>query len=110
MNPIQKNWINFKTHFRKSHRGLEETGQLKTEDVGFHQSNPVNDMVSHTAGLPFPYPPQGCQEPIYAPTTTPISNYGPILAPIVQPAPAANATTAATSTIIPQLLTSMQHM
>ena len=80
------------------------------EDAILHQANLVNNIVSHMAGLTCPYPPQGFQETTYAPTNTPIPNYAPIIEPIVQPDPAANAATDAASTIIPQLLTHMQHI
>ena len=33
------------------------------EDVGYHQANLFNDIVSHMSGLPFTYPPQ---DPAYA--------------------------------------------
>ena len=62
------------------------------------------------AGLPFSCPPQICQEPIYAPTHTPILNAPPILAPIVQPSLASNAATDVISTFIPQLLATIQDM
>ena len=58
MTTIQQNWINFKTRFRTAHRKLEEIGELKMEDTGYHQSNPFNDVVSPMSGLPCPYPPQ----------------------------------------------------
>ena len=58
MNPIQQNWIHFKTHFRTSHREIEETGKLAMEAAGYHKANLVNDIVAHMSGLPFPYPPQ----------------------------------------------------
>ena len=110
MNPIQQNWINFKTHFRTSHRNIEETGELTMEHVGFHQSNLVNGIVSHINCLPFTYPPQGCQEPVYVLTTHPIPMDAPMIPPIVQPSPAANYSTNATSNIIPKLLTNMQKI
>ena len=110
MNPIQQNWINFKTHFRTSHHEIEETGELTMEHVGFHQSNLVNGIVSHINCLPFTYPPQGCQEPGYVTTTDPIPMDAPMISPIVQPSPAANSATNAASTIIPQIPTSMQKI
>ena len=110
MNPIQQNWINFKNHFCTVHRKLEETGEWTIENAVFHQSNLVNDIVSHIFGLPYPYPPQVFQEPTSAPTTTSIPNSAPMIAPIVQPAQADNATTNAISTFILQLLTSMQYI
>ena len=79
-------------------------------DVGLHQSNIVNNIVSHMSGLEFIYPPQGCQETTYAPITTPITHADPMMAPTVQPAAAVNAATNAASNITPQLLTIMQHM
>ena len=80
------------------------------EDVGYHQSNLLNDIVSHMSSLPATYPLQGCQEPVYAPTTTPIPYSVPAMEPIFQPYPGANSDTDVTSTILHQLLTSMQHM
>lgn len=110
LNPIQQIWINFKTHFCTAHHELKETGELTMKDAGFHQGNQVNRIVSHMAGITHPYPPQGCQDPTYAPTTTPIPNDSPMIAPIVQPAVAANSATNDASTVIPQLLTSMNHI
>ena len=110
MNPIQKNWINFKIPFCTAHRELKETGESKMQDAGFHQANLVNEFVSNLAALQFPYPPTGTQEPIYSPTPTLIPTAAPMLAPISQTAPAANADTDAASTIIPELLTKMQKM
>ena len=72
------------------------------EDAVYHQANLVNDIVSHMSGLPFPYPPQ---EPAY----TSIPNPAPTIVPTVQPTPVANVATDV-SNILPQLLTSMQHM
>ena len=109
MNPIQQNWSNFKTDFRTDHRNLKETFRLSMEDVGYHQANLLNYTVSHMSGLSFTYPTQGYQDIVYAPTITPIPNYAPTIAPIIQPSPEANAITDATSNIIPQLITSIQH-
>ena len=103
MNSIQKNWINFKTHFCTAHRELEETGELTMEDAVYHQANLVNNIFVHMSGLSFPYPPQGCHDPVY----TLISNYAPTISPIVQPYPAANDATNATYNILPQLLNRM---
>ena len=82
------------------------------KDADFCQDNLVNSTVSHMDGIPFPYPHQGFQEPIYAPTPTPtpIPTTAPMLAPILQPDPSANVATYAQSTITPQLLTSMHQM
>ena len=79
MNPIQQNWINLKTHFFTAHRKLEETGEFIMEDAEYHQANLGNDIVADISGLQFPYPPQGCEEPVY----TPIPNTAPTIAPIV---------------------------
>ena len=32
------------------------------EDVVLHQGDIINEILLHMAGLPFIYPPQGCQE------------------------------------------------
>ena len=56
MATIQKNWIHFKTHFCTAHRELKETGELTTEDAGFHQYNLVNNIVAHISGQLFTYP------------------------------------------------------
>ena len=77
------------------------------KDSVLHQVNPVTNIVSHMAGLQFPYPPQGCKEPTYAPTTTPIPNAAPMMAPIFQPNPAANVATDAAYTITHQMPTSI---
>ena len=61
-------------------------------------------------GLPFTYLNTGFQEPIYASTTIHIPTAAPMLAPIFQPDPAANDTTNAEITFIPQLLTRIQQM
>ena len=58
MNPIQQNWIHFKTHFRTAHRKLEETGKLTMEAAGCHQSILVNNILAHMSGLLCTYPPQ----------------------------------------------------
>ena len=65
MNPFRQNWINFKTHFRTSHRKLEEIGELIMEDARCHQYNLVNNIISHMSGLSFPYPPQEPATPWY---------------------------------------------
>ena len=103
MNPIQQNWINFKTHFGTAHRELNETGKLTMEDAGYHQANLVNNVVAHMSRLTLTYPPL---ETAY----TQITNCSPTIAPTVQPSPAANDDTNAASNILPHLLTSMQHM
>ena len=102
MNPIQQNWINFKAHFRISHRNIEETGKLTMEAVGYHQSNLVNDIVTHMSGLSFPYPPQ---DPEYTPTP----NTYTTIVPTVQPNPVSNVATDV-SNILPQILNSMKQM
>ena len=69
----------FKNPFFTAHRKLEETGEFIMEDAEYHQANLVNDIVADISGLQFPYPPQGCKEPVY----TPITNTAPTIAPIV---------------------------
>ena len=102
MNPIQKNWIIFKTSFRTAHRELEETGKLTIKDTGYHLANLVNDILAHMSGLPFPY---SSPEPAYTPTPNP----DPTIVPTIQPTPVANVATDVSNTL-PQLLTSIQHM
>ena len=102
MNPIQRNWINFKTHFCTAHRELEETVELTMEGAGYHQANLVNNIVTHMSGLPFPYP-------LQEPECTPTPNRDPTIVPTVQPTPVANVTTDVYY-VLPQLLTSMQQM
>ena len=106
MNPIRQNWINFKAHSCTAHHKIKKNGKLTMEDAVFLQANLVNDMVAHMSGLPFPYPPQVCQEQVYIL----IPNSAPTIAPIIQPSPSANAATDAASNILHQLITSMQHM
>ena len=86
MNPVQHNWINFKSHFCTGHRELEETSKLTMEAAGYHQANLVNYIVTHMSGLSFPYPPQ---DPEYTPTPNP----APTIVPTVQPTPVANVIT-----------------
>ena len=43
---IQKTRIAFKTHFRKSHLELTETGELTLEQYGYGQDKPVEEIVS----------------------------------------------------------------
>ena len=86
MNPIQQNWINFRTHFFTAHRELEETGKLKMEASGYHQDNLVNDIFAHMSGIPFTYPPQETE-------FTPTPNPDPTIVPTVQPIPVANVAT-----------------
>ena len=71
MNPIQKNWINFKTHFCTAHSDLKETGELTMEAIGYHQYNLVNDIAAHMSRLPFNYPPQ---DPEFTPTMIQTTN------------------------------------
>ena len=58
MNPIQKNWIIFKTSFRTAHRELEETGKLTMEAAGYHQDKLGYKIVSHMTEIQFPYQPR----------------------------------------------------
>ena len=102
MAPIQKNWINFKTHFCTAHRKLEETGELAMEAAGYHQANLVNGIAANMSGLPFTYLPQD-------PEFTPTPNPDPAIVPTVQPNPVTNVATYV-SNILPQLMSSMQHM
>ena len=80
------------------------------EDSVFCKANLVNEIVSHMAGITYPYPPQVLQDPSYEPTTILIPNAAPMIAPIVQPDPSANATPNASSTILPRLITIIQKM
>ena len=102
MNPIQQNWVNFKTHFCTAHRELKETPKLTMEDVGYHHSKLFNDIVAYMSGLPFTYPPQ-------EPESTPTPNPDPTIIPTVQPTQVANVATDVTN-ILTHILTSMQQM
>ena len=89
---------------------LRKQANLIIQDAGFYQSNIRNDIVSHKVGILFSYTPQVCQEPIYVPTTNPITTSDQTLAPIVQPEPSANVSTNTASTIIPILIRIIQKM
>ena len=43
--PIQKTWGNFKTHFRRAHQELKETGDLQVRDTTFDSANLVRDVI-----------------------------------------------------------------
>ena len=105
MNPVQQNWINFKTYFCTAHRDLEETGELTMEAARYHQANLVKNIVAHMSGLKFPYPP-------WYPECTPTPNPSPTIVLTVQPKPVANVSTDVYNTPLPhpQLLISMQQM
>ena len=102
MNPIQQNWINFKTHFRTAHGKLEETDEITMESAGHHQSKLVNGIIAHMSRIPFPHPPWYTEY-----TSTP--KLDPNIVPTVQPTSVANIATDVYN-ILPQLLTSMKQM
>ena len=58
INPIQQNWINYKTHFCTAQQELEETGKLTMKAAGYYQPYLVNNIITHMYGLLFTYPPQ----------------------------------------------------
>ena len=82
--PITRNWINFKDHFRRSHLELTETGELTLQEVGYGQANLVEDIVSrlsaqfqHQANLAAEEAPPPAPAPAPAPTANAAEQYQP---------------------------------
>jgi hypothetical protein len=46
IDPLQKTWINFKVHFRTTHKELSETGDLTLRQAGYHQANIFDEIVT----------------------------------------------------------------
>ena len=44
--PVARNWLNFKDHFRAAHLERTETGELTLQEAGYGQANLVEDIVS----------------------------------------------------------------
>ena len=43
--PVQKTWGNFKTHFRRAHQELKETGDLQVRETTFDSANLVQEVI-----------------------------------------------------------------
>ena len=41
---VQRNWRNFKAHFRKAHQELKETSNLQVQDTTYH-ANSIKEMI-----------------------------------------------------------------
>ena len=87
---VQKTWRNFKTHFRRAHQELKETGDLQVRETTFNSANLVQEVID------------GVQLALHPPDATPSDDSPQIIQQFAN-----NATQAQ---LMPQLMAQMVQM